>query len=53
MGKERAARRCCNSERAKVHGSVDRQSIARGYLWAAIAYALCFGAILVHWAVVA
>ena len=53
MNKERAARSSGNCSRANVHGSRDMESIARGYLWAAIAYALCFGAILLHWAVVA
>lgn len=50
--KTKAARSSGNCPRANVHvGSEDKQIITRGYFWAAILYAACFGAILLHWAV--
>ena len=53
MARNEAARRGCDHARANVHASGDRNSLARGYLFAALAYAATFGVILAHWAVVA
>ena len=49
--KTKAARHCCNNNRAIVHGSEDNRSLSRGYLITALLYASTFGAILLHWAV--
>ena len=49
--KTKAARHCCNNNRAIVHGSEDGHILSRGYLIAALLYASTFGGILLHWAV--
>ena len=53
MARNEAARRGCHHERAKVHANGDENSLARGYLYVALAYAATFGGVLLHWAVVA
>ena len=53
MARNEAARRGCDHARANVHGRGDKHSLARGYLFAALAYAATFGGVLLHWAVVA
>ena len=53
MARNEAARSSGNCPRANVHGHGDKHSLARGYLFAALAYAATFGGVLLHWAVVA
>ena len=53
MARNEAARRGCDHARANVHGHGDGNSLARGYLYVALAYAATFGGILMHAAVVA
>lgn len=53
MARNEAARSSGNCPRANVHANGDRNSLARGYLFAALAYAATFGGVLLHWAVVA
>ena len=53
MARNEAARSSGNCPRAKVHANGDENSLARGYLYVALAYAATFGGVLLHWAVVA
>lgn len=53
MARNEAARRGCDHARANVRVNGDKHSLARGYLYVALAYAATFGGVLLHWAVVA